>query len=212
MLSSLLFGFQISSNDHVFRFIGFHFQLSNQIVDLVALLQKRKRVFWFIIYHTPVSQIRWEPQPTGKTSPKFVPGEEKPLRFHPYWEKWSITIPTVEFSSEFAVPTELLDLKTMEINIPIVFKSKGFFIPSLAIKIPPGQWKQGWCIHYLCNKSRIPLLIFTVMEMIMWIPFTTDSLFSKNQKPKASLIALCKRMIVFCKSVFCKLISLPNAV
>ena len=31
--------------------------------------------------HTPVSQTQWNPRPTGKISPKFVPGEKKPLKF-----------------------------------------------------------------------------------------------------------------------------------
>ena len=56
-------------------------------------------------------------------------GERKPLKFRFHWEKWSITIPTVKFWTEFAVPTGYFGLKTMKINIPC-YKIKGIFIPT----------------------------------------------------------------------------------
>ena len=105
--------------------------------------------------YTPVSQTRWDPRPTGKISPKFVPGGRKLLKFCPHWEKWSITIPTVKFWSEFAVPTGFLDWKQWKQISPGI-KLKRFFIPTWIFAlnlIPTGYEISTGSMRQGCFKS-----------------------------------------------------------
>ena len=134
---------------------------SNGDKGLSTIIENIRKMCFLI--NTPVSQTRWDPRPTGKISPKFVPCERKPLKFRPLWEKWSITIPTVNFWSEFAVPTWFFGLKIMKINIPS-YKIKriiptGIFVLNLsplAMKFPPGQWYRLSLIHiWRCRRSTL---------------------------------------------------------
>ena len=65
----------------------------------------------------------------------------KPLKFRPYWEKWGITIPTVNFDLDF--PIELFGFKTMEIDIPS-YKIKAIYYP------PLGDTCSKCYPHWLC--------------------------------------------------------------
>ena len=95
------------------------------------------------LYHRPGGT-----PPHWKNKPKIRPYWKTTPQIASHWEKWSTTIPTVDFWSRFAVPTGFLGLKTMKTNIP-TYKIKEFLIPSgkfalnfispLAIKLPPGH-------------------------------------------------------------------------
>ena len=119
-----------------------------------------------LLFHRPGGT----PTPLEKLAQNSSLVKENPSNFIPIGKNGLLTIPTVKFWSEFAVPTGFFGLKTMKINIPS-YKIKGIFIPTgifvlnfipAGYEISTGSVRQGLSLIHISEPTRPRLISYAV--------------------------------------------------